>query len=150
MLPLHTTCSALDYGHLQAPSDLFVSRSLPLDLHVVDDTRAKIVANKYIDLDVLVPKPSVSPLIPEAGSFQLVDGALKIVPSSKAKKIKTIDNWCSAFNIFIAIYCRAHPACIQELMRYVESKMGICSSGIFKKFPCEKSPWQESLLLENR
>jgi hypothetical protein len=61
MLALHTSCSPMDEGHLQAPPDLFVSRSLPIDMHVSYDIRAKIVSHKYIDLDALVPKANVSP-----------------------------------------------------------------------------------------
>jgi hypothetical protein len=69
------------------------------------------------------------PLIPDAGTFQLVDGALKVVPSSKTRKIKTIDHWCSAFNTFIAIYCKAHPSSIQDLMQYVETVRGLATEG---------------------
>ena len=82
MLHLHSRVSVLDEATTDVPQTLFQSRAIPIDLHVTDDVRVKIVSNKYIDLDCLVPKPAMSNKIPEAGTFQLVDGTLKVVPSS--------------------------------------------------------------------
>jgi hypothetical protein len=73
MLPLHTSVSPLEVGATETPRNIFHSKGIPLDLRVSDEIRAKIVANKYIDLDTALPKPSVSNYVPEAGTFQLVD-----------------------------------------------------------------------------
>ena len=129
MLPLHTQVSALEGATSDSPHTLFHSRAIPIDLHVSDDIRTKIAANKYIDLDCLVPKTTISNKIPEAGTFQLVDGVLKVVPSSKARRIKSIEGWCSAFNVYITIYTRVHTSEMAHLLQYVETIKSLAADG---------------------
>ena len=56
----------------EVPRDQFHSRAIPLDLHVPNEVRGKILANKYVELDTLLPNPSVSNLALEGGTFQVV------------------------------------------------------------------------------
>lgn len=128
MLPLHTV-SGLKEGTTVGPTNLFHSKSIPLDLHVPDEVRAKIIGNRYVDLDVQLPRPTVSSAMPENNTFQLVDGSLKVVPSSKTRRIRSIEGWCTAFNIFIAVYSRAHPDLTANLMQYVEIVRSLAAEG---------------------
>ena len=114
----NTTVEALEDGATAVPPYIFSSQALPVDAHVSEKLRQLVVSDQYIDMASLLPRPPTAPGVPEAGTFQLVDSVLKVVPSSKAKKIHTILEWQSAFGVYVAVYTKVHTNATTALMTY--------------------------------
>lgn len=98
--------------HPQAPQKLFSSVAVSLGSRVNSKVKAKIWANEFIDFGVLLsqspnnPKYSLS-LTSSVGESN--QPQLTLEPSQPTKKIHTINQWHSAFNIFVAIYAEKFP-----------------------------------------
>ena len=91
----------------------------PIDLKVTEKTRQKIWADQYIDLAILLD----SQIHPEVGLTIISDPGepIKFGPSKQNKVIGNLGQWCSAFEIFITVYCQKHPHALSPLMTYMNS-----------------------------
>ena len=90
----------------------------PIDLKVTDKVKQKIWASEYVDL--------VSLLDPDQdnnSSFTLVsnDGDLRLAPNKSTKVIQSLGQWCSAFEIYLTIYCSKYPQELPKIMTYMNS-----------------------------
>ena len=105
-------------------SDKLVFSSLALELGggVTDKIKAKIWANEYVDLGLLLaatPGPdrysiSIDTSSPSSGA------QLTLEPCKPPKKILNINQWLSAFNTFVAIYVIRFPQEAPNLLKYCE------------------------------
>ena len=80
-------------------------------------------------LDTLLSDPSVSNLAPEGGTFQVEEGVLRFMPSSRVICIRTIDSWCKAFNAFITVFTKVHATAAGPLVQYLESVKSLAAEG---------------------
>ena len=95
-----------------------MSSQLPLGYGVSEVTRNKIWTNQYVEFfDLLYPSKSTDLVM---GFRKNTDSTDIIVKSDKAKKIKTIHEWNSAFSIFVAIYTQKFPQEISHLLKHGE------------------------------
>ena len=107
----------------QAPKQIFSSVAVSLSSRVSSKVKAKIWSNEYLDFGTLL---SFSPHNQKYSlSFASSDGEttrphLTLEPSQPVKKIQTINQWLSAFNIFVAIYSEKLPTDTPKLMKYCE------------------------------
>jgi hypothetical protein len=105
----------------------FVSMSVPLDYNVSDKIKNQIWTNQYIDMAGIA-----EPDVPGEFSIKLIPGAtggqLKITPSKPPKTSTTVGQWCSTFNIFIAVYCERFPAQTKPLLPREGQEAG-CKGG---------------------
>ena len=95
----------------------FVSVALPLDALVSDRIKAKIWADKFVDLAILLEGEPV----PESYSLAInpgVSGSVSLVPNTTVRKIDSLPRWISAFQIFMTIYCQKKPSEFAELLVY--------------------------------
>ena len=91
----------------------------PIDLKVTDRVRQKIWSHEYIELSSLLDPDTDSD-----NSYTIVSNQGEPLKLSHTKSTKTIQNlgqWCSAFEIFLTIYCRKFPAELPKLMTYMNS-----------------------------
>ena len=91
----------------------------PIDLKINEKVRQKIWSDQYIDLASLLD-PQVHS---EIGLTITSDPGepLKFTPAKSNKVIGNLGQWCSAFEIFIIIYCQKKPAELSPLMTYMNS-----------------------------
>lgn len=101
----------LHVGYSKASDDL--SRN------VASNLKQKIIAGEYIDLASLLVNSQTS--MEERQKIIISQGELLIQPKQQQQKIVDIGSWTDAFLIFISIYCSAHPAKFQDLLKYMNT-----------------------------
>ena len=91
----------------------------PIDLKVNEKIRQKIWSDQFIDLATLLD-PQVHS---EIGITITGDPGepLKFTPTKSNRTIGNLGQWCSAFEIFIIIYCQKKPHELSPLMSYMNS-----------------------------
>ena len=91
----------------------------PLDLKVSEKTKQKIWSEQYIDIATLLD-PQINT---QVGLTILSDPGepIKFGPSKSTKTINSLGQWCSAFEIFITIYCQKNPGAISPLLTYMNT-----------------------------
>ena len=93
-------------------------------------TRRKIQKNEYIDLALLLSNNNVQRQ--DTKKLVIVNGELSIQSGNLRTKINNIEQWTSAFIIFISIYCSAHENRVQELLTYMSDvRLGAQRSSFF-------------------
>ena len=99
--------------------NLYNQPGRPIDLKVPDKIRQKIWSNQYIDLSVLL-----DPTQHQSCSLTIISDPgepIRFGPASKPKVISALGQWCSAFEIFITVYCQKYPEALSSLMTYMNS-----------------------------
>ena len=105
------------------PRQLFTSIGVDLGARVSSKTKAKIWANDYIDFGVLLsvapPRERYALSMTSSGG---VSGQphLTLEPYHTPKKVTTIQQWITAFNIFVTIYSEKAAGDAPKLMKYCE------------------------------
>lgn len=78
-------------------------------------TKHKLWANEYADFGLLLP---VAQNKPQAKSIFWEENNLAI--QENPKHIKNIDQWISAFSVFMAIYCQKYKEATPDLIKYMD------------------------------
>ena len=103
----------------EASQHSFNSISRPIDLHVDLKVKAKVQAGEFVDFNNLIIQSFNNTFQSEQHySIQLAGNALEVVPKQKPAYIRTLEQWTSAFHIFVSIYTQAHPFATADLMKY--------------------------------
>lgn len=109
----------------------FNSMALPIDARVSAKIKAKIWANEFVDLGILL-----SPHQGEASYSLAINPAqnqgspvLCLEPTTKGKAIQTIDKWMAAFQIFVAVYTSKYHCEAPALMKYAEVVRDLADRG---------------------
>ena len=79
----------------------------PIDLKVTEKQRPKIWNNQFLELASLL-----NPQIHSEVELTIVSEPgepLHFAPSKNLKTINNLGQWCSAFEIFICVYCQKYP-----------------------------------------
>ena len=111
--------STLNVG--EEPRQLFTSIGVDLGARVSSKTKAKIWANEYTDfgalLSVAPPRERYALSMTSSGG---VSGQphLTLEPYHAPKKVTTIQQWITAFNIFVSIYSEKAADDAPKLMKY--------------------------------
>ncbi|OWF49023.1 hypothetical protein KP79_PYT25806 [Mizuhopecten yessoensis] len=93
------------------------SISRPLDMFVDLKVKSKIFADEFIDFGLLIKR---SPQEKEPLRVEMQGQQLVLCQNNKPAHIKSIEQWLSAFHIFVAIYIQAHPQATPGLMKYAD------------------------------
>ena len=108
-----------DFGH-EAPGN-YEPLDQPLDLKVSDKIKSMIWANRYVDLSVLLDpaiegkKSSRYDFVGEVGE------PVTLAPHKASRSINGLGQWCSAFSVFIVIYCQKYPSELSSLFTYMNT-----------------------------
>ena len=96
----------------------FISANVPLAHRVSEKVRTQIWANEYVDFSTLFNLQEMEGQY--VLKFQNVEGGatVSMVPSVRRQTIRTIEQWTSAFNTFVAIYTEKHVNETPGLMKY--------------------------------
>ena len=106
-----------------APKQIFSSVAVSLSSRVSSKVKAKIWSNEYLDFGTLLsfsPNNQRYSLSLASSDGETTRPHLTLEPSQPVKKIQTINQWLSAFNIFVAIYSEKLPTDTPKLMKYCE------------------------------
>ena len=104
----------------EKPEETFSSVTFDLESRVSDRVKAKIWANEYVDFGSLL---TVSP---DESKYRISVTDDHDHPSLCLEHVKTkrcsltIDQWLTAFNVFVAVYTIKTPSAINSLMKYCE------------------------------
>jgi len=117
--PLFSTLSVGDEPH-----QLFTSIGVDLGARVSSKTKAKIWANQYIDFGVLLsvapPRERYALSMTSSGACVLGQPHLTLEPYHTPRKVTTIQQCITAFNIFVTIYSEKATGDAPKLMKYCE------------------------------
>ena len=108
---------------LQAPKQFFSSVAVSVSSRVSSKDKAKIWSNEYLDFGTLLsfsPNNQKFSLSLASSDGETTRPQLTLEPSQPVKKILTIKQWLSAFNIFVAIYSEKLPTDTPKVMKYCE------------------------------
>ena len=106
-----------------APKQIFSSVAVSLSSRVSSKVKAKIWSNEYLDFGTLLsfsPNNQKYSLSLASSDGETTRPHLTLEPSQPVKKIQTINQWLSAFNIFVAIYSEKLPTDTPKLIKYCE------------------------------
>ena len=119
------------------PQNPFVSSCIPVDARVTDKIRQKIWANEFVDLGILLVRPV------NQNRFQLSVGqvaessqstTLLLEPAEKPKRIANIDQWLSAFQVYVGVYTAKYPQDSPALMKYISIIRDLAERGMNWRF----------------
>ena len=91
----------------------------PIDLKVTEKQRQKIWNNQFLELASLL-----DPQIHSEVELTIVSEPgepLHFAPSKNLKTINNLGQWCSAFEIFICVYCQKFPTHVTALLTYMNN-----------------------------
>jgi len=99
----------------------FLSSAVPLTHRVPDKVKKQIWANEYVDFAILLNSNLTQS--DEHYTFRVEKGeggkpALTLAPNPKRQTVQSIDQWVSAFQVFVAIYSEKVPHDTPALMKY--------------------------------
>ena len=95
--------------------------ALPLACTVSDEMKANIWANEYINFGQLLPEEEYFNK-PTAITFERnMFNKPQLAFQEHSKKIKTLDQWITAFSIYMTIYCQKYQDAVGDLMKYMET-----------------------------
>ena len=113
-----------DFGQgSQAPKKIFSSVAVSLSSRVSSKIKAKIWSNEYINFGTLLslsPNNQKYSITVASSDSESRRPHRTLEPSQPAKKIQSITQWLSAFNIFVAIYAEKQATDTPKLMKYCE------------------------------
>ena len=93
----------------------------PVDLKVSLELKNKIWSDQYVDLyKLLDEQPSNDVEDQYLNVVDKVGDNLKVAPP-KQKSFTSLGQWCSAFMVYLTIYCKKHPEAISPLTTYMSS-----------------------------
>ena len=112
----------------EEPRQLFISIGVDLGARCSSKTKARISANEYIDFGVLLsvapPRERYALSMTSSGGV-LGQPHLTLEAYHGPKKVTTIQQWITAFNIFVSIYSEKAAGDAPKLMRYCEVVRGL-------------------------
>ena len=83
-----------------------------------DNIKEKHVKSEYIDIGSLLPN---NIHIEHSQKLTIYQGELVLLKPQNKVKIDNIDQWISAFIVFISIFCKVHVSRFQELLKYLHT-----------------------------
>ena len=109
-----------DNSTMQAPGEHAIPDSFPIDAHVTDSLKQKIWSNEFIELSQLLKGNS------EPEHFNITMSSGSGVPSlcllpKKRQGISSIDQWNTAFTIFMSVYLTKFPLEAKAILKYSET-----------------------------
>ena len=117
--------------NLAEPSQLFLSSSLPIGSRLSMKVKAKIWNEEFIDFGTLFSGNSPQ----EKFQFSLQPSPsggqplFCLEPTTKPKKVTTIDVWLQAFHVFVGVYTQKYPNEAPALMKYRQTIQDLASRG---------------------
>ena len=94
------------------------SISSDISIGVTDNIKDKIVKSEYIDIGSLLPN---NIHIENSQKLTIYQGELVLLKTQSKVKIDDIDQWISAFIVFISIVCKVHVSGFQGLLKYLHT-----------------------------
>ena len=104
----------------QAPGK-YIPNDLPIDLKVTDKVKNMIWSNQYIDISILLD-PSLE--CDNDSNFDVVGHfgePLMVAPKKAKSTILNLGQWCSAFSVFMDVYCQKYPSELSALFTYMNT-----------------------------
>ena len=109
-----------------------LSTAGPLTHHVPDKVKKQIWSNEYVDFALLLNSSFTQS--EDHYTFRVEKGeggkpALVLAPNPKRQTVQSIEQWVSAFQLFVAIYSEKTPYDTPALMKYGSVIRELASQG---------------------
>ena len=104
-----------------------VNFDVPLGATLSDKIRAQVIARQYVELYSLLDPANEMDAQFTNEEHNLI---LKLTKRSNIKKVKDIDQWVSAINIYGAIYLGSHPTEASAFLKYIELIQGMARQSV--------------------
>ena len=113
--------SSLLPGAAPQSKSTFFSTSVPLTHRVPDKVKKQIWSNEYVDFPLLLNNSFTH--LDDHYTFRVEKGdggkpALVLAPNPKQQTVQSIEQWVSAFQVFVAIYSEKAPYDTPALIKY--------------------------------
>ena len=109
------------------PDNSPIPNSFPIDARIPDNIKEKVWANQYVELGLLLHPHEVDKYS-MAMSTASGSPSLCLLPR-KPKQISTLDQWNSAFNIFMTIYLTKFPTQAVAMLKHSETVNQLAKKG---------------------
>ena len=98
----------------------------PIDMKISNKIKQQIWANEYVDLDCLLDFKQE-----HNNEYHIVnkEGGFAFEVSKPNKTIGNLGQWCSAFMVYLTIYCRKYPEQLSDLTTYLSTIKLLCHRG---------------------
>ena len=104
----------------EKPEKTFSSVTFDLESRVSDRVKAKIWANEYVDFGSLLTVSQDESKYRISVTDDHDHPSLCLEHVKPKRRSLTIDQWLTAFNVFVAVYTIKTPSAISSLMKYCE------------------------------
>ena len=104
-----------------------LSSSFPIDIRVPDSVKQKIWANEYVELSQLL-KPQEWDQY-DISMSNINNGPSLCLKPKRHSKLNSIDQWISAFNIYMSIYISKYTDQSKSMIKYIEMIRSISKNG---------------------
>ena len=110
------TAPVIDTGNINLTSILEIGPEEDIAINASLSIKVKI--GEYVDLSIFLSNSLMHESL-NSQKVTLVQGELILHPIHSPMHITSIDQWTSAFIVYIAIYCKAHPFRFMEMLKYM-------------------------------
>ena len=132
----HVTSSLLP-GAAPQSKNTFLSTEVPLTHRVPDKVKKQIWSNEYLEFGLLLNNSFTHSDDNYTFSVEKHDGgkpAIVLAPNPKPQTVHSIEQWVSAFQVFVAIYSAKAPHNTPALMKYGSVNQELASQGANWRF----------------
>ena len=129
--------SSLLPGAAPQSKNTFLSTAVPLTHRVPDKVKKQIWSNEYVDFALLLNNSFTHSDDHYTFRVEKGDGgkpALVLAPNPKRQTVQSIEQWVSAFQVFVAIYSEKAPYDTPALMKYGSVIRELASQGANWRF----------------
>ena len=129
--------SSLLPGAASQSKNTFLSTAVPLTHRVPDKVKKQIWSNEYVDFALLLNNSFTHSDDHYTFRVEKGDGgkpALVLAPNPKWQTVQSIEQWVSAFQVFVAIYSAKAPYDTPALMKYGSVIRELASQGANWRF----------------
>lgn len=119
------------------PGHIFASMAVPIDARVPDKVKEKILRHDYIDFGLLsyaTPQTQGYHLTVNTASEKSTSPLLSLEPTHKPRRINTVEQWTTAFQVFVTVYTSRFPTSAPALMKYGEIIRDLAGRGAGWRF----------------
>ena len=105
----------------------FILPGRPVDMKISNKLKQQIWANEYIDFNLLLDFKQE-----EVSSYQIISkegGPISLAPNKTTKTIGSLGQWCTAFMVYLTVYCKKFPNQLSDLTSYLSSIKLLCHRG---------------------
>ena len=119
------------------PGHLFASMAVPIDARVPHKVNENILSHDYIDFGMLLyatPQTQGYHLTVNTASEKSTSPLLSLEPTHKPRRINTVEQWTTAFQVFVVVYTSKFATWAPAITKYGEVIPDLAGTGAGWRF----------------